>query len=215
MMVQKKVFGFPKFGPELPPKPGPRSAVGRCFSAAGLGGLIPLVTLVSLVIGCSGSESASGPAAANGRPRVVTTTTIVADLVRQVGGDRVVVECLLGAGIDPHSYKATPRDADRLLRADLVVSSGLHLEGRLADLLARLADRVPVLAVADRLPPRLLICHDADDPEVPFADAGRLAAVRPDAELLRTERLGHLRILFARPVLAAVARLVRAGREPV
>ncbi len=63
--------------------------------------------------------------------------------------------------------------------------------------------------VADRLPPRLLICHDADDPEVPFADAGRLAAARPDAELLRTERLGHLRILFARPVLAAVARLVR------
>lgn len=149
------------------------------FSAAGLGGLIPLVaivslvSLVSLVIGCSGSESASGPAAANGRPRVVTTTTIVADLVRQVGGDRVVVECLLGAGIDPHSYKATPRDADRLLRADLVVSSGLHLEGRLADLLARLADRVPVLAVADRLPPDRLLDAEAGiaDPHVWF-DAG-------------------------------------------
>ena len=172
-MVQKKFFGFPKFGHELPPKPGPRSAVSRCFSAAGLGGLIPLVAVVSLVIGCSGSESASVPAAADGRPRVVTTTTIVADLVRQVGGDRVVVECLLGAGIDPHSYKATPRDADRLLRADLVVSSGLHLEGRLADLLARLADRVPVLAVADRLPPDRLLAAEAGiaDPHVWF-DAG-------------------------------------------
>jgi hypothetical protein len=88
----------------------------------------------------------------DGRPRVVATTTVVADLVRQVGGERVIVECLMPPGIDPHSYKATPRDAERLLRADLVVASGLHLEGRLAALLEKLADRVPFVAVADRLP---------------------------------------------------------------
>ncbi|MFM7135820.1 MAG: metal ABC transporter solute-binding protein, Zn/Mn family [Planctomycetota bacterium] len=100
----------------------------------------------------------------------MATTTVVADLVRQVGGDRVVVECLMTPGIDPHSYKATPRDADRLLRADLVVASGLHLEGRLAGLLERLADRVPFLAVADRLPDERLLEADGDlpDPHVWF-----------------------------------------------
>lgn len=65
-----------------------------------------------------------------------------------------------------------------------------------------------LVRVADRLPPRLLIAHDAGDPEMPFADAERLAAARPDARLLRTERLGHLRILFGRPVLSALTQLV-------
>lgn len=131
-------------------------------------------------------------AAAEGKPpRVVATTTIVADLVRQVGGERVVVDCLMAPGIDPHSYKATPRDADRLARADLVVASGLHLEGKLADLLGRLSRRVPVLAVADSLPPEKLLDAGAGlhDPHVWFdaalwsdcvpAVAERLAALDP------------------------------------
>jgi len=128
-----------------------------------------LLGLAGLCLGCSDS-AAPGPA---GRPRVVATTTIVADLVREVVGDRVDVECLVSAGIDPHSYKATPRDAARLLAADLVVSSGLHLEGRLADLLGRLGDRVPVLPVADRLPADRLLAAEAGlaDPHVWF-DAG-------------------------------------------
>ena len=91
--------------------------------------------LLSIVVaGCRdrGLETPA-PAAADRRPRVLATTTVVADLVRQVGGDRVVVECLMAPGIDPHSYKPTPRDADRLAGADLVVASGLHLEGKLAD----------------------------------------------------------------------------------
>ena len=56
------------------------------------------------------------PNAARGveRPNVVATTTVVADLVHQIAGNRVEIDCLMGPGIDPHSFKATPRDADRL-----------------------------------------------------------------------------------------------------
>jgi manganese/zinc/iron transport system substrate-binding protein len=131
---------------------------------------------VSWVSGCSRPQADSGPpgdVAAPPGPRVMATTTVVADLVRQVAGDRLSVDCLMAPGIDPHSYKATPRDAERLLAADLVVASGLHLEGRLATLLERLADRVAVLAVAERLPPeRLLDAADGiPDPHVWF-DAG-------------------------------------------
>jgi manganese/zinc/iron transport system substrate-binding protein len=94
----------------------------------------------------------------------------VADLVRQVGGERVVVDSLMGPGIDPHSYRATPRDADRLARAGLVVASGLHLEGKLSELLGRLARRVPVTSVADGLPrDRLLpVADNLHDPHVWF-----------------------------------------------
>jgi manganese/zinc/iron transport system substrate-binding protein len=102
--------------------------------------------------------------------KVVATTTVVADLVRQVGGDRVTVDSLMGPGIDPHSYRATPRDADRLARASLVVASGLHLEGKLSELLGRLARRVPVTSVADSLPrDKLLpVADNLYDPHVWF-----------------------------------------------
>jgi manganese/zinc/iron transport system substrate-binding protein len=95
---------------------------------------------------------------------------MVADLVRQVAGDRATVECLLGVGVDPHSYKATPRDSERLLAADLVVSAGLHLEGRLADLIGKLENRVPVIPVGDRLPRDRLLEADAGlhDPHIWF-----------------------------------------------
>jgi manganese/zinc/iron transport system substrate-binding protein len=63
----------------------------------------------------------------------------------------------MAPGIDPHSYKPTPRDADRLAGADLVVASGLHLEGKLAGILERLGDRRAVAIVADGLPAEELI----------------------------------------------------------
>jgi manganese/zinc/iron transport system substrate-binding protein len=103
-------------------------------------------------------------------PRVVATTTIVADLVRQVAGESVEIDCLMGPGVDPHSFKATPRDADRLARADLVVASGLHLEGKLAALLERLARRRRVVMVAEAIPRDRLIQVGTDlyDPHVWF-----------------------------------------------
>lgn len=146
--------------------------------------------ITASIVGLGAALGCRGPGAVDalddGRPRVVATTTVVADLVREVGGDRVVVECLMPPGIDPHSYKATPRDADRLLRADLVVASGLHLEGRLAGLLERLADRVPFLAVADRLPADRLLEADGGlpDPHVWFDAALWSQAAAPVADAL-------------------------------
>ena len=81
------------------------------------------------------------PAAAQQKLNVTATTGMVADLVRQVGGDRVQVEALMGAGVDPHLYKATASDVARLQRARLVFYSGLMLEGQMAELFDRLAQR--------------------------------------------------------------------------
>ena len=84
--------------------------------------------------------------------RVTATTTVVADLVEQVGGNLVVVESLMADGVDPHSYRATPRDIDRLVRADLIVANGLHLEGKLAELLERIGRKRPFVAVGKAVP---------------------------------------------------------------
>lgn len=135
-------------------------------------------------IGCDGP-----PAAARGsrsRPVVVATTTVVADLARQVGGDRVTVESLMPPGVDPHSYKATPGDADRLAGADLVLASGLHLEGRLASLLGKLGRRMRVVAVADGLPDDRLLAAGPGmhDPHVWFEPRLWAGCAAPVAEAL-------------------------------
>ena len=90
--------------------------------------------------------------------KVVATTGMLADLVRQTGGERVEVRQLMGPGVDPHLYKPTAADASRLAKADAIFYNGLNLEGRLGDLLTRLARQgVKVYAVGESVPESRLI----------------------------------------------------------
>jgi len=77
--------------------------------------------------------------AADKKLKVATTVTMVADLVRQVGGDRVEVAALMGPGVDPHLYKAAASDITKLQQADVIFYSGLLLEGKMQDIFAKLA----------------------------------------------------------------------------
>lgn len=93
------------------------------------------------------------PATAADRLRVLATTTIVADLVRQVAGERAEIEALMGPGVDPHLYKASARDVTRLGRADVVFYSGLFLEGRMEEVFEKVKKRGRrVYAVTDSIP---------------------------------------------------------------
>ncbi|MBT6790119.1 MAG: zinc ABC transporter solute-binding protein, partial [Verrucomicrobia bacterium] len=65
---------------------------------------------------------------------VVTTTTMVTDMVKEIGGDRVNVVGLMGPGVDPHLYKPASDDVVKLQRAKVIFYSGLMLEGRMTDL---------------------------------------------------------------------------------
>lgn len=59
---------------------------------------------------------------------IVTTSSIIADWVNVVGGDRVEVFSMLGAGADPHTYRPGAQDVVKVAEADLIFSMGLHLE---------------------------------------------------------------------------------------
>ena len=102
-------------------------------------------------------------AAAQDRLAVVATTGMIADAAREVGGDHVAVQALMGPGVDPHSYRQTRSDIVAMTRADLVLWHGLYLEAQLEDFLRDLAARRPVVAVAEALPRNLLIGHDDYD----------------------------------------------------
>jgi len=76
------------------------------------------------------------PAAAETKPKVVATFSILADLVREVGGDAVEIVTLVGPDSDAHTYQPKPGDARSLAGAKVLVSNGLGFEGwidRLAD----------------------------------------------------------------------------------
>jgi ABC-type Zn uptake system ZnuABC Zn-binding protein ZnuA len=64
------------------------------------------------------------------KPVIVCSTTQIADLARQVVGDRCEVHSILAPGADPHTYMPTPGDAKLALQADLCLQNGLHLEGK-------------------------------------------------------------------------------------
>jgi len=113
----------------------------------------------------------AGPAAGQtpAPPRILSTTAMIGDLVREIGGDRVRAETLLGEGVDPHTYKPTRADVARLTAADAVFYNGLLLEGQMTDLFVRLARAgKPVFAVTELLAAdRLLAAEDGkDDPHV-------------------------------------------------
>jgi manganese/zinc/iron transport system substrate-binding protein len=90
--------------------------------------------------------------------KVVSTTTMVSDLVREVGGDRILEETLMGPGVDPHLYKAAASDVTKLQHADIVFYNGLVLEGKMQDLFVKLAkSKKWVYAVTESIPQDLLL----------------------------------------------------------
>jgi manganese/zinc/iron transport system substrate-binding protein len=139
--------------------------VGRVLGIAGAAGL-----LAFCLTGCSGRD---GPPKFDGPPvRVVCTTTIVADVVQHVGGDRVRIETLMGPGVDPHKYLSGANDRKKLDEAHLVFLSGLHLEGKMADLFEKNKQRWRAHAITDGIDRNKLLHADVDggehDPHVWF-----------------------------------------------
>ncbi len=103
--------------------------------------------------GCAQSESENGARKAGAKIRVTATVGMVGDLARNVGGEHVEVTTLMGPGVDPHLYKASEGDIARLSGADIVFYNGLLLEGKMVDVLVKVARRgkptVPVSETID------------------------------------------------------------------
>src|SRR5215213_2401672 len=88
---------------------------------------------------------------------IVTTTGMIADITKNVGGDRVQVTALMGPGVDPHLYKASEGDVLRLQEADVIFYNGLHLEAQMGRVLERLNEfGLKTVAVTDKIDRTLL-----------------------------------------------------------
>jgi manganese/zinc/iron transport system substrate-binding protein len=191
--------------------------------------LAPALLLALFVGGCkveNGGDPANRTYSGQGPIQVVTTIGMVADIVQNVGGERVKTTALMGAGVDPHLYKATPGDIGKLTRADMVFYSGLHLEGKMADILEKMNSQKPSVAVAEGIPKTQLLLADSTtqhpDPHLWFdvkkwmtaTEAARDALIKfdpPNAELYRKNTAAYLEKLrqlddYARTELAKIPK---------
>jgi manganese/zinc/iron transport system substrate-binding protein len=117
--------------------------------------ILPLVILpLALALAACGGEGQS-QTRREGPLRVVATTGIVADTASRIAGEHAKIEALMGPGIDPHLYKASESDVRRLAEADLILYNGLHLEGKMGDILTKMARSRPVVAVTEAIPEEL------------------------------------------------------------
>jgi manganese/zinc/iron transport system substrate-binding protein len=128
------------------------SALRICF-------LLSSAVLSAALSGCGNNH-------ADGQKSVVTTIGMISDLVRNVAGDTVRVDELMGPGVDPHLYKPTLSDGTKLARADLILYNGLHLEGNMHE---RLHGDAKARAVARLIPDGQLLSDGGEhDPHIWF-----------------------------------------------
>lgn len=106
--------------------------------------LLFLVLATFALAACSGDTSEVD----DGKLHILTTTGQVGDMARNVGGDLVTVQSMMGAGTDPHLYVASISDVDKLRNADIVFYSGLFLEAQLNDILEQLGERQTVVPIS-------------------------------------------------------------------
>jgi manganese/zinc/iron transport system substrate-binding protein len=110
-----------------------------------------LLALVFVISGCSAATSAD-KSEDHGKIQVTTTIAMIADIVANVGGDRIEVTGLMGPGVDPHLYKASQGDIAKLQKSDIIFYNGLFLEGKMGDVFVKMASDRPVVYVTEYIP---------------------------------------------------------------
>lgn len=128
------------------------------------------VLAVTAVLACTKKNNSETMQTGNGKIKVTVTIGMIADAAKEIGGDEVAVTALMGAGVDPHLYRASAGDITKLETADLILFSGLHLEAKMSDVLKKLSETRNAFAVSESIPiqNRLPFGDSEYDPHVWF-----------------------------------------------
>jgi ABC-type Zn uptake system ZnuABC Zn-binding protein ZnuA len=110
-----------------------------------------LLVIAGLALPACGNGASGSPGP--GDLKVVTTTTVFADIVQNVGGSRVNVTSIIPSGVGPEDYEPKPDDARKLANAALVVSNGVGLDDFLGRLITSAGEAPPRLVLGDGIPP--------------------------------------------------------------
>ena len=143
-----------------------------------------LSAILLLTFSNSCQQAGQNRHASGGKPYILATTGMVADMVQHIVGDSAEVEALMQPGVDPHLYKASQGDLRKILDADYLVYNGVHLEGKLAGILDKQKRVKPVVAVGDGLDRLIKVSETTFDPHIWFDVAlWKAATAHTTAEL--------------------------------
>ncbi|OEK09859.1 manganese transporter [Flavivirga aquatica] len=115
--------------------------------------IILVALLISTIFSCKEKKKT------NSKLNIITTTSMITDLVKNIGGDHINLQGLMGSGVDPHLYKASEGDVSKLANADVIFYNGLHLEGKLVDIFEKMKNK-KTIAISDALDKNTLIGSD-------------------------------------------------------
>lgn len=124
-----------------------------------------LALIISFFVHCQTNKSN------NEEKLILTTTGMLGDAAHQLIGEHVKIESLMGVGVDPHLYKATQQDIKKLQKADLIIYNGLHLEGKLQDILKKFSKVKSVYCFTDSIDSNLFLVEEQNkiiDPHIWF-----------------------------------------------
>ncbi|MNW40784.1 Periplasmic zinc-binding protein TroA precursor [compost metagenome] len=117
------------------------------------------VLVLILVAACSKVEGEAGHKQRvqdGSKIQIVSTIGMISNVVQEVGGTEVEVTGLMGPGVDPHLYKASQGDIQKLDDAEIIFYGGLHLEGKMTEIFEKLEKRKPTVAVSSNIDPSVL-----------------------------------------------------------
>lgn len=109
------------------------------------------ILILILLISCSSPESQQVPSSL---PRVLAAESFLADITKNIAGDRLEVDTLIPSGIDPHSYQPTPSDVAKINRSHVLVINGAGLEEFLDDLIENTNEDAVIVEASAGLEPR-------------------------------------------------------------
>ncbi len=122
-------------------------------------GIAAFALIALFVVGCS-NGAVTRSDTEHHVIKATTTIGMISDIVKQVGGENVEVTGLMKAGVDPHLYKASQGDIKLLDHADIIFYNGLHLEGKMVEILEKIGESKPAVAVSDSIDPKTLRSGD-------------------------------------------------------
>lgn len=127
-----------------------------------------LALAIGLLTSCASStptaqepaNTSASPVVAANAPKVVATTTVLCDMVRQIAQNTVDLTCLLKPGVDGHVYQPVPDDRRAIEDAKLIFYSGYDFEPGLIKLIQSTSNPAPKVAVAEKAVPKPLMGHE-------------------------------------------------------
>jgi len=129
---------------------------------------IGLLILLLALSACS-----TAPTQKTDKLNVVATTTIIGDIVQNVGGDAINLTVLLPVGADPHSFSPTPQDITKVAKADIIFVNGFGLEQFLGEMVENAATKATIVEVSQGVEP-LTLTTVVEDGQVEADEAGRV-----------------------------------------